>query len=40
MNEMVTDGSWPECVTVNGPTVRRNCATVFNGICLPLFDLT
>src|SRR5438309_10836181 len=40
LNEIVTDGSWPEWFTVTGPTLFTNFATVLRGTSGPRFDRT
>src|ERR1700735_2309391 len=40
-NDSVTDGSWPEWLTVTGPTSFRKCATALSGTSgLPLLGAT
>ncbi len=40
LNEIVTDGSWPEWFTVTGPTEYVNLATAPSGTSGPRVDLT
>src|SRR5947209_660983 len=40
LNEIVTDGSWPEWFTVTGPTLFTNLATVLSGTSGPRVDRT